>query len=85
MFTQTPDLAFLADYTSPITNETAQLEEVTPSGLEAAAAFGGVVKQLYPILLNDTEAQAGIFRVWAASGEFVFNAARVRIADDRLS
>ncbi|KAI0730884.1 phosphoglycerate mutase-like protein [Earliella scabrosa] len=68
VFTQTPDLAFLANYTSPITNETAQLEEVTPSGLEAAAAFGGVVKHLYSNLLNDTEAQA-VFRVWAASAD----------------
>ncbi|KAI0363119.1 phosphoglycerate mutase-like protein [Pilatotrama ljubarskyi] len=67
VFTQTPDLAFLANYTSPITNETEQLEKMTPSGGEAAAAFAGVIKQTYADLLNSTVSQAGAFRIWAAS------------------
>ncbi|RDX50864.1 phosphoglycerate mutase-like protein [Lentinus brumalis] len=66
-FTQSPDLAFLANYTSPITNETEQIEKMTPSGGDAAAAFAGVIKQLYPNLINSTDAQAGAFRLWAAS------------------
>ncbi|KAI0718054.1 phosphoglycerate mutase-like protein [Cerioporus squamosus] len=66
-FTQSPDLAFLANYTSPITNETEQIEKMTPSGGEAAAAFAGVIKQLYPKLINSTDVQAGAFRIWAAS------------------
>ncbi|KAI0741318.1 phosphoglycerate mutase-like protein [Daedaleopsis nitida] len=69
VFTQTPDLAFLANYTSPITNETEQIEKVTPSGLDAASAFGGVIKQLYPDLLGNTDALTGSLRVWAASAE----------------
>ncbi|KAH9940793.1 phosphoglycerate mutase-like protein [Epithele typhae] len=67
VFTQTPDLAFLANYTSPITNETEQIEKVTPSGLDAAAAFAGVIKELYPNLLNISLSESGAFRVWAAS------------------
>ena len=67
-FAQSSDLAFLVNYTSPITNETEQIEKVTPSGGDAAAAFAGVIKQLYPTLINGTDAQVGAFRVWAASG-----------------
>ncbi|KAL1940701.1 hypothetical protein VTO73DRAFT_7742 [Trametes versicolor] len=66
-FTSAPDLAFLANYTSPITNETEQIEKLTPSGGDAAAAFASVIKQTYASLLNSTEAQAGAFRIWAAS------------------
>ncbi|KAI0766113.1 phosphoglycerate mutase-like protein [Trametes elegans] len=66
-FTQSPDLAFLANYTSPITNETEQLEKMTPSGGEAAAAFAGVIKRTYPKLLNSTTSQSDAFRIWAAS------------------
>ena len=62
-------LAFLANYTSPITNETEQLEKVTPSGKDAAAAFAGVIKQLYPNILNNSVSDANAFRIWAASGE----------------
>ncbi|KAI0630488.1 phosphoglycerate mutase-like protein [Trametes polyzona] len=66
-FTRAPDLAFLANYTSPITNETEQLEKMTPSGGDAAAAFAGVIRQTYSSLLNSTESQNGAFRIWAAS------------------
>ena len=69
-FSRTPDLAFLANYSSPITNETEQIEKMTPSGGQAAAALAGVIKQLYPDLLNQTG--GGEFKVWAASGTFVF-------------
>lgn len=61
-------MAFLANYTSPITNETEQIEKLTPSGGDAAAAFAGGIKQTYASLLSSTEAQAGAFRIWAASG-----------------
>lgn len=64
----TPDLAFLANYSSPITNVTEQMEKVTPSGSVAAAAFAGVIKQSYANLINDTDSTTGAFRVWAASG-----------------
>ncbi len=68
VFTSAPDLAFLANYTSPITNETEQIEKMTPSGGDAAAAFAGVIKQTYASLLNSTKFRAGAFRIWAASG-----------------
>ncbi|KAH9851950.1 phosphoglycerate mutase-like protein [Lenzites betulinus] len=66
-FKTSPDLAFLASYSSPITNETEQIEKMTPSGGDAAAAFAGVIQSTYPNLLNSTTSQAGAFRVWAAS------------------
>ncbi|KAI0675650.1 phosphoglycerate mutase-like protein [Trametes maxima] len=64
VFSRSPDLAFLANYTSPITNETEQLEKVTPSGLDAATALARVIKQTYPHLLNSS---SGAYKVWAAS------------------
>ncbi|KAL7280669.1 hypothetical protein ACG7TL_005608 [Trametes sanguinea] len=67
VFANTPDLAFLTNYTSPITNETEQIEKMTPSGGQAAAAFAGVIKQTYPQLLNSSVSQSGAFRIWAAS------------------
>ncbi|KAI0332669.1 phosphoglycerate mutase-like protein [Cubamyces sp. BRFM 1775] len=67
VFARTADLAFLANYTSPITNETEQIEKMTPSGGEAAAAFAGVIKKTYPNLLNSTSSRADAFRIWAAS------------------
>ncbi|KAI8996454.1 phosphoglycerate mutase-like protein [Trametes punicea] len=67
LFTMTPELAFLANYTSPITNATQQIERMTPSGGEAAAAFAGVIRNLYPTLLNGSASQADAFRIWAAS------------------
>lgn len=69
-FTSSPDLAFLSNYTSPITNETEQIEKLTSSGRDAAAAFAGVIKQTHTNLLNRTESQAGAFRIWAASGSW---------------
>lgn len=72
VFSETPDLAFLDDYASPITNETEQLENVTPSGLVAAAALGAVIRKLYPNLIKP---DGGRFRVWAASGMYSESAA----------
>ncbi|KAI0642074.1 histidine phosphatase superfamily [Trametes meyenii] len=64
VFSRSRDLAFLANYSSPITNETAQLERVTPSGLDAATAFAAVIKQAYPNLFNSS---LGEYKIWAAS------------------
>ena len=81
VFAQTPNLAFLVNYTSPITNETEQIEKVTPSGLDAAAAFAGVIKQLYPTLLNSTTSGPGTFRIWAASGICVVANLEINVTD----
>ncbi|CDO70128.1 hypothetical protein BN946_scf184783.g12 [Trametes cinnabarina] len=67
VFANKPDFAFLANYTSPITNETEQVEKMTPSGGQAATAFAGVIKQTYPQLLNNSIPPGGTFRIWAAS------------------
>ncbi|EPQ54845.1 phosphoglycerate mutase-like protein [Gloeophyllum trabeum ATCC 11539] len=75
-FTRTSDLRFLANYTSPITNETAQLEKVTPSGIQAAQAFGGVIARMYPNLTSTT---SGAFRVWAASASRTVESAQAFI------
>ncbi|KDQ62133.1 hypothetical protein JAAARDRAFT_189502 [Jaapia argillacea MUCL 33604] len=65
IFSKSSNLTFLANYTSPVTNTTEQIEKMTPSGGQAAKAFGGVIRNLYPNLLQPTN--NGSFRVWSAS------------------
>ncbi|TFK49041.1 phosphoglycerate mutase-like protein [Heliocybe sulcata] len=78
LFTQTSDLGFLANYTSPITNETEQVEKVTPSGIQAAHAFGGVIAKMYPDLIS-SNGTGGPFTVWAASADRTVESAQAFI------
>lgn len=61
-FAKTSDLAFLWNYTSPITDETAQIERVTPSA--AAKALAGIFSKTYGDLFNTSP---GSFNIWSAS------------------
>ncbi|KIP05851.1 hypothetical protein PHLGIDRAFT_483806 [Phlebiopsis gigantea 11061_1 CR5-6] len=63
-FAKTFDLPFLDNYTSPITNATAQIKSVTPSGMAAAKALAGVFSKTYGDLFDTS---SGSFNIWSAS------------------
>ncbi|KAI0313277.1 histidine phosphatase superfamily [Amylostereum chailletii] len=58
-------LAFLANWTSPITNETAQVEVLTPTGAADAQALGKLFAKRYAHLLFGQDN----LTVWAAASE----------------
>lgn len=63
--------AFLANWTSPITNETEQVEKLTPSGADSATAFGQIVRALYPTLLPSPANFTGnsSYNIWTSESE----------------
>ena len=65
LFAKTSDLAFLEKYTSPITNDTEQVEKVTSSGKDTARALANVFAKTYGELFDTS---TGSFDIWSASG-----------------
>ena len=56
-------LAFLATWTSPITDPEDQIEKVTPSGKQDALKLGGVIAKRHQKLLTNT---TGDFKFWVS-------------------
>lgn len=65
-FSDSPRLAFLANWTSPITDPEEQLEKVTPYGKADARVLGALVAQRYPDLIG---AQGAPFRIYSGAAE----------------
>lgn len=62
-FTADSSLAFLANWTSPITDPEEQLEKVTEMGKQDAGALGALIAQRYEGILKTNRSQP--FKVWA--------------------
>jgi len=69
-FSNVSGFEFLTNWTSPITNASAQVEELAPSGFESASAFGQLVANMYPTLAPFNSTTLGsTFKIWTASAE----------------
>ncbi|CAL1697231.1 unnamed protein product [Somion occarium] len=73
-FSALPQLAFLANWSTPITNATEQVEKLTPSGETSAQALGKLIAGLYPQLI-ETASNASVFNVWTSEAERAIDSA----------
>ncbi|KAK7688366.1 hypothetical protein QCA50_008738 [Cerrena zonata] len=65
-FSAIPQLAFLANWSTPITNASEQVEQLTPSGASSAQALGKVLSGQYSDLIQNLS-NTSAFNVWTAS------------------
>ncbi|CAF3407061.1 unnamed protein product [Rotaria sp. Silwood1] len=66
-FSQSTEFAFLARWTSPITNSTKQVEKLTKSGILEAFNLGTQLAYRYPHLLSPKRSSS--FKIWASESD----------------
>ncbi|KIJ50511.1 hypothetical protein M422DRAFT_245132 [Sphaerobolus stellatus SS14] len=68
-FANVTGFEFLVNWTTPITNASAQVEELAPSGAQSAEAFGQLIANTYPSLAPFNATNGTTFKIWTASAE----------------